>query len=142
MRKRIAAGVLGVCLAAGLFVLGRVTAHGHASAKGAGAAYARGLDAGRAQGVEEGRAAQETRLLPPAARRAAGAAFADGYRAGADDVFAGYDGGWSYAVPYVITLARGPAGITYRFASRTPLRAGVDYRLCPNSFRLCEEPHR
>ena len=89
-----------------------------------------------------GRADQETRALPPNTRDGAKAAFGDGYQAGADDVFTGYDGGWSYAAPYVITLARGRSGITYRFASRTPLHPGVDYYLCPDSLKLCQRPHR
>jgi hypothetical protein len=50
---------------------------------------------------------------------AAGPATAEarGYHDGA---LAGYDGGWSLGEPYVIMLARGGNGITYRIASRTP----------------------
>jgi hypothetical protein len=44
-----------------------------------------------------------------------------GYRAGREAAFAGYDGGWAYGVPYVITLQRGSPGITYRIASRKQL---------------------
>lgn len=80
---------------------------------------------GRADGMREGRAEQETGALPPAARAAARAAFADGYRAGENDVFAGYDGGWAYGTPYAITLAPGGPGVTYRIASRVPLRPGA-----------------
>jgi hypothetical protein len=137
--------VLGFCVAAGIFALGRVTggddrADGYRAGQASG--YARGVTAGHADGVREGRADQETSTLPPAARDSARAAFDDGYRAGANDVFAGYDGGWSYSTPYVVTLARGGSGVTYRFASRTPMRAGVGYRLCPRSPDLCQEPIR
>jgi hypothetical protein len=91
----LAAGVLGV----GAFLLGRATADSDP-----------GFAAGRAQGVQEGRALQQ-----PAGSREA---FAAGYAAGANDVFGGYDGGWSFGRPYVITLARGRDGVTYRIASR------------------------
>ncbi|HWD44556.1 MAG TPA: hypothetical protein VHM23_12765, partial [Actinomycetota bacterium] len=47
-------------------------------------------------------------------------AFDDGYRAGANSVFSGYDGGWSLGHPYVIVLASGANGITYRITARTP----------------------
>jgi hypothetical protein len=53
----------------------------------------------------------------------AGASFNAGYLAGREAAFTGYDGGWAYGVPYVITLRRGGPGITYRLASRRPLHA-------------------
>jgi hypothetical protein len=83
---------------AGLFLLGRETAPDG------------GFGAGRAQGVAEGRALQE----PSDAR----SAFRDGYAAGANDVFGGYDGGWDFGRPYTITLAHGRDGVTYRIDSR------------------------
>ena len=46
------------------------------------------------------------------------AAFDAGYAAGANDVFGGFDGGWSLAEPYVVTLARGSGAVTYRIDSR------------------------
>ena len=46
------------------------------------------------------------------------AAFDAGYAAGANDVFGGFDGGWSLSEPYVITLARGSGAVTYRIDSR------------------------
>ena len=124
--RRLMFCVLGVCVAAGLFAAGRGTAAQHREA-GPDAGYAQGL----ADGIREGRVEQATGALPPAARDAAGTAFDDGYRAGANDAFAGYDGGWSYDVPYVVTLTRGGPGITYRIASRTPVQP------CPHSRGLC-----
>ena len=50
------------------------------------------------------------------------AAFDAGYAAGANDVFGGFDGGWSLSEPYVITLARGSGAVTYRIDSRRVLR--------------------
>jgi hypothetical protein len=50
-----------------------------------------------------------------------GATYNAGYLAGREAAFAGYDGGWAYGVPYVITLRRGGPGITYRIASRKRL---------------------
>jgi hypothetical protein len=139
---RLVAGALVVCAGAGLYVLGRGTAHPRSGRQDIDAAYARGLDDGRAQGEREGRADQEAHSLSASAKNRAKAAFDDGYQAGANDVFTGYDGGWSYAAPYVITLGHGGPGITYRPASRTPLHEGVDYYLCPHAQKLCQEPRR
>ena len=61
----------------------------------------------------------------PAARQPAG-----GYAAGREAAFAGYDGGWSYDTPYIVTLRRGGPGVTYRFARRWPMHRGVAYRVC------------
>jgi hypothetical protein len=139
MRKttvRVLACLLGLGVAAGLYTLGRASAGPPADPK---AAYARGLDDGRAQGTREGREAQEVSALKPGVRDSTKAAFDDGYQAGANDVFTGYDGGWAYSTPYLVTLARGGTGITYRFASRTPLRAGAHYSLCPHGPGWCQE---
>ena len=71
---------------------------------------------------------------PPASRRAGRsrqatsaprgtrAAFEAGYAAGANDVFGGFDGGWSLGTPYVITLRKGSGAITYRIDSRRLVR--------------------
>ena len=80
--------------------------------------YARGLDDGRAAGVVEGRQLQATLRLPAASRQLARRAFREGYAAGANDAFGGFDGGWSLSEPYVITLARGSGAVTYRIDSR------------------------
>ena len=101
----------GVSLAAGGFAVGRVSAD---------------TDAGHDAGVREGHAAglQEGRALQVAGSPASGsrAAFDAGYAAGANDVFGGFDGGWSLSEPYVITLARGSGAVTYRIESRLALR--------------------
>ena len=64
----------------------------------------------REAGVREGRELQ----VPPAARDA----FQAGYEAGANDVFGGFDGGWDFGRPYVITLKKGTGGVTYAIATR------------------------
>jgi hypothetical protein len=56
--------------------------------------------------------------------------FTDGYRAGREAAFSGFDGGWSYGEPYIVTLRRGGPGITYRFARRWPVLPRRTYRLC------------
>jgi hypothetical protein len=66
----------------------------------------------REAGVREGRALQ----VHAGARNA----FQAGYAAGANDVFGGYDGGWDYDRPYVITLKKGSEGVTYKIATRKP----------------------
>ena len=87
--------VLGLLIAAALFAAGRLSAT---------------TPDDYAAGVRDGRALQ----VPPRARDA----FDDGYQAGANDVFGGYDGGWDLGRPYTITLARGEDGITYRIRTR------------------------
>ena len=59
-------------------------------------------------------------------RPAAGGSFA----AGREAAFNGFDGGWSYGRPYIVVLRRGGPGVTYQFASRRPLLAGLAYRRC------------
>jgi hypothetical protein len=56
--------------------------------------------------------------------------FADGYRAGREDAFSGFDGGWDFATPYIVTLRHAGGGITYRFARRWTMEPGVEYRAC------------
>jgi hypothetical protein len=56
--------------------------------------------------------------------------FTDGYRVGRESAFSGFDGGWSYGEPYIVTLRRGGPGITYRFARRWPMLPGHTYRTC------------
>jgi len=113
-QRTLAAVVLAVIAAAALFALGRATAPTPATPGG----YADGFLAGRAEGVQEGQAIAEAAGSPPASRDRVRAAFDDGYRAGANNAFGGYDGGWSFGRPYVIVLAKGANGITYRIAAR------------------------
>ena len=125
MRTRWWLVVLMVALG-GAFGVGRATA-----------APAQVDDRGYAAGVRDGRAEQATLALPAADK----AVFDSGYAAGIADAFAGFDGGWDVRAPYVIVLAPGGAGITYRIAERTRLEAGTDYYLCPGGHTLCRRPH-
>jgi hypothetical protein len=107
MRSTVVAVLAGVALAAGGFAIGRVSADTDAG-------HDAGVREGRAAGLREGRALQATGSSSTGVR----AAFDAGYAAGANDVFAGFDGGWSLVQPYVITLARGSGAVTYRIDSR------------------------
>jgi hypothetical protein len=115
---------LGVLAVGGLVALGRATAPDAGAARafreGTTAGYADGFAAGRAVGLREGQALAESSGSAPGDRTRVRDAFNDGYRAGANSVFSGYDGGWSLGRPYVIVLARGANGITYRITARTP----------------------
>jgi hypothetical protein len=113
-QRTLAAVVLAAIAAAALVALGRATAPTPATPRG----YADGFLAGRAEGVQEGQAIAEAAGSPPASRDRVRAAFDDGYRAGANSAFSGYDGGWSLGRPYVIVLAKGANGVTYRIAAR------------------------
>jgi hypothetical protein len=90
---------IAVVVAVGLFAAGRASA---------------GTSDTYEAGVRDGRAFQ----APTDARHA----FDDGYQAGANDAFGGFDGGWDYNRPYTITLAKGENGITYRITSRRATR--------------------
>ena len=72
-----------------------------------------------------GRASVDRKAAEPAS-----GSFASGARAGREAAFSGFDGGWGYGEPYIVTLRRGGPGVTYRFASRRPLLPGLEYRLC------------
>ena len=113
--RRLSIAVAVAAVAAGLFAAGRATAPSGDSD------YSTGFRNGWSVGIEEGRASQVALPLPVASRTVARNAFEAGYREGADDVFGGYDGGWDVSSPYVITLAPGNAGITYRIATRERL---------------------
>jgi hypothetical protein len=63
---------------------------------------------------------------PPVAK----GSFADGYRSGREDAFSGFDGGWAFDAPYIVTLRHAGSGITYRFARRWAMERGVAYRVC------------
>jgi hypothetical protein len=106
MWSRVVAVVAGAALAGG-FALGRTSADTHAG-------HDAGVREGHAAGLQEGRALQATGSSPRTVR----SAFDAGYAAGANDVFGGFDGGWSLSEPYVITLARGSGAVTYRIDSR------------------------
>ena len=110
-----------VAVAGGAFAVGRESADTDgARGEGRVAGLREGLRAGRAAGLTEGRALQLSESVPGASRKAARRAFEAGYTAGANDVFGGFDGGWSFSTPYVITVRKGSGGVTYRIDSRRP----------------------
>jgi hypothetical protein len=145
MRGRVALVLVAIAVAAGLVFLGRVTAGTDAARSdgmraGRAAGYADGVHDGVADGLREGRALQAPVTLPAGSQDVAKAAFDAGYTAGANDVFDGYDGGWGLDEPYVIVLVPAGNGITYRIRSRSPMRPGIDYYLCPHSTTMCQQP--
>jgi hypothetical protein len=52
------------------------------------------------------------------------------YAAGREDAFSGFDGGWTFGAPYIVTLEHGGSGVTYRFGRRWQMLPGVEYRTC------------
>ncbi len=137
--------IVGVLAAAGLVALGRVTADttpAHRSAVDRSDEYFDGLQVGEAQGRRVGRVLQEGAALPARTRRPVHEAFDAGYAAGANDVFAGYDGGWAIGSPYVVTVAEASGHIVYRIKAREPMKPNLDYHLCAGGHGLCQEPSR
>jgi hypothetical protein len=84
--------------------------------------------AGRSSVDRPGKAAAASERLPAS------------YRAGREDAFSGFDGGWAYTTPYIVTLTRAGPGITYRFARRWPMLPDIEYRACGGG--VCERPAR
>jgi hypothetical protein len=138
---RIATVLGAVAVAAGLVAAGRAMVNtGAVRERGYDRGYAAGTIAGHADGLREGRAIQLTQSLPADRQQAVRDAFTDGYTAGANDVFDGYDGGWGLSTPYVVVLVPAGGAVTYRIESRVELREGTNYYLCPGSTKLCQEP--
>ncbi|MDX6657134.1 MAG: hypothetical protein QOH62_1927 [Solirubrobacteraceae bacterium] len=67
--------------------------------------------------------------------------YAAGVRAGLEAAFSGFDGGWAFDTPYVVTLRRGGPGITYAFERRWPLLPGFEYRACGRGVCRRGGPH-
>lgn len=132
---RAVVAVLAVLGAAALVLVGRASVDLRPSAEGQrpgyDAGYTAGLLAGTAAGRAEGRALQVRSTADAGVGASVEAAFRDGYAAGANDVFSGYDGGWRLGTPYVVTLARGAGAVTYRVATRAPLLPGSTCVTCP-----------
>jgi hypothetical protein len=114
----------------------------HAAEPGFRVAYDAGYRAdvqeGIPQGRDEGRALQEGVSVATASRQPVVDAFRSDYAAGANDAFAGYDGGWVLGEAYVVTLTAPPPPISYRIQTRTPIEPGVNYFACPEGRSLCQ----
>jgi hypothetical protein len=147
-KQKAALGLIAaIAIAAGLVMLGRLSVHsGPAPQRGSAAArsddYFDGLRVGEAQGRQEGRAIQEGAQLPATSRQPVHDAFNDGYAAGTNDAFAGYDGGWALSVPYVVSLEGGSGKIAYRISTRTVVEPNVNYYLCPNGHDICQQARK
>lgn len=129
----------GILAGAALFWIGHATVHTGSADIAITESYFAGLRAGEAQGRQEGRAIQEGAELPSNSRQPVKDAFDAGYAAGANDAFAGYDGGWTFSVPYVVTVEEGTGQIVYRIDTRTPVEAHVNYYLCDDGHGICQE---
>jgi hypothetical protein len=144
-KKRLLVGLAGLIAAAALIMVGRLSvdtspAHQRATPADQSDEYFDGLQVGEVQGRKLGRALQVGAELPAHLRKPARAAFEAGYTAGTNDVFAGYDGGWSTGVPYIITLANGAGQVEYRIKTREPIKPNVNYYLCADGHTLCQQP--
>lgn len=135
-RKSAMVFIAGLLVGVAAFALGRWIAPSgprHATLDD----YLAGLRAREAQGRMDGRAIQEGAALPSGDRTPVHDAFEAGYVAGLNDAFAGYDGGWTLHVPWIVTLEPGSGQVVYRIQDRTQLVPGVDYYLCPDGHTLC-----
>ncbi len=135
MTKRMQLWVLSAVVVVGIGAAAVVI--GRSTAPTANRGYAQGNAAGYAEGVAAGRSLQIGDSVPTGSKDVAQAAFQAGYRAGENDAFGAYDGGWKLGAPYVVTLGKGVGGAAYRFLERDELTPGTTYRLCPDSTSLC-----
>jgi hypothetical protein len=115
----------------GTFFIGRQTAPAHDPG------WQQGYNAGYDEGVATGRALQAGEQISASGKDIGTQAFQAGYRAGLEDSFGSYDGGWSIGAPYLIVMGHGIDGTTYRIASRELLQPGVTYRLCADKTSIC-----
>ena len=97
------------------------------------------LDRETVEGRRIGRVLQEGASVPAGSRAAVRSAFNSGYAAGANDAFAGYDGGWAMGVPYIVVLEPGDGQIVYRIKSREQLDPKLAYYLCASGHELCHQ---
>lgn len=91
-----------------------------------------GTAAGKQQGLKQGEAAG----------KAAGYkdGFSAGVSAGSTAALGGLTG-WNTNVPYVVELDPSPVnGVPYQIYSRTLMKAGISYTLCPNGRTACQAP--
>lgn len=66
--------------------------------------------------------------------------FAAGVAAGSTAALGGLTG-WNVNVPYVVELDPSPVtGVPYQIYSRTLMKAGISYTLCPNGKTACQAP--
>jgi hypothetical protein len=140
MRRSVTVAIATACgaaVAVGAFSIGRATAPAHSPPGSAIGDYFDGLRVGEAQGRQEGRAIQEGIALPAGDRNPVRHAFDAGYAAGANDAFAGYDGGWALHIPWIVTIEGGAGQIAYRIKDRTQVLPGIDYYLCAGGSNIC-----
>ena len=136
MTKRMQLWVLGAVVVVGIGAAGVVI--GRSTAPTADRGYTQGNAAGYAEGVAAGRSLQIGDTVPPGSSKdVAQASFQAGYRAGENDAYGAYDGGWKLDAPYVVILGKGVAGGAYRFVERDELTPGTTYQLCPDGTSLC-----
>jgi hypothetical protein len=82
---------------------------------------------------------QEGKTLAKNDREPVRHAFDAGYAAGANDAFAGYDGGWALHVPWIVTIEGGSGQIAYRIKDREQIEPGMAYFLCPDGHSVCHQ---
>jgi hypothetical protein len=135
MTKRTRQALIGAVLLVGVGAAGWLG--GRSAAPKHDRGFVAGNTTGYAAGLAAGRALQIGDSVPPASKAATVTAFKAGYRAGQNDSFGAYDGGWKMDFPYVVVLADGVGGATYQIASRIQFEPGTTYRLCPDGHSIC-----
>jgi hypothetical protein len=115
-------------------------AYADGSSAGTAAGNAQGQRVGKAQGEQIGR--QAGVLVGKSQGMAAGEAKGrqEGIAAGASAALGGLVG-WNTDVPYIVELNPSPVkGVPYQIYSRTLMREGYNYFLCPNGKTICHSP--
>lgn len=156
------AGVVAVLLGVGGFFLGqsmtnakydpgkkdynKIYAAGEAAGNKSGTAtgLAQGKRIGTQNGLQIGTAAGKQKGLQIGEAQGKAIGYKDGFSAGVAAGSAAALGGltgWNTNVPYVVELDPSPVtGVPYQIYSRTLMKAGISYTLCPNGKTACQTP--
>ena len=98
--------------------------------KGRAVGTAAGTASGQAQGEKTGQE-KGTKLGLQKGQQ-------QGQVTGANDVFAGFSGGWQTGNFYIVLIDQGTGGVDYKIASRKQMQPGFDYKICvDNSSEVC-----
>lgn len=93
------------------------------------AIYAKGQAAGNASGQAQGQKTGQEKGTKLGLEKGT----AQGQVTGANDVFAGFSGGWQTGAFYIVLIEKGSGSVNYSIDSRKEMQSGFDYKICENN---------